>query len=239
MGFVPFMYDNLNTRPLNGHLMRRMTVELIPDPKWFTQLGTPNLQWGIIESVTILDILKLDFEKGVKVVLAEVMLKEDRPLETVYPRSVVDVLATLKRDGRKHTIIAKINVPQQWMGLMRRLDLDLIWDVPVLKSPERVVTTAVGAERELKRYLDILSEFGEVKSVSFQAVSLQQKGVLGNLSRRQREILLAAKREGYYDYPRRVRTEDLARKMGIRKSTLIEHLRRAENRLLQEVLAGY
>lgn len=239
MGFVPFMYDNLNTPPPNGPIMRRMTVELVPDAKWLAISKDLNMSWGAIESVNILDVLKLDFEKGIKIVLAEVTLKRDMPLIAAYPPNLVDIIGTLKVEGRKHTIIAKMQVPDEWREVMRRFDLDLIWDVPILKSPERIVTTVVGAERELRRYLDVLSGFGTVKSVSFQAVSVHQRGVLGNLSRRQREMLLAAKAEGYYDYPRRVRSEDLARKMGIKKSTLIEHLRRAENRLIQEVLAEY
>jgi len=239
LGMSPFMYDSVYTPLALPLRMRRMTVELVPDPKWFALMGDLKVQLDVIESVTILDVLKLDFEKGVKTVVAEVLLREDVPIESVYPHEIMEVVAQLKREGRKHTIIARMQVPAKWLRVMRKLDLDLIWDVPILKSPKRIVTTAVGDERELKRFLDVLSEFGKVKDVSFQAVSVRERGLLGNLTRKQREVLLAAKREGYYDYPRRVRTEDLARKMGVKKSTLIEHLRRAENRLIQEVLAKY
>ncbi len=235
----PFMYDILYTRPTLATRMRRMTVELVPDTKWFALLRDRNVRWGAIESVTILEILKLDLEEGMRVVLAEVLWKEGVPIQSTYLPGLVEVIATVRREGRKHTVIAKAKVPPLWLDLMRRYDPDLIFDAIILRSPDRIVTTVVGAEKELKRFLDVISGFGKVKRVSFQAVSVHQKGVLGNLSRRQREVLLAAKRGGYYDYPRRVSTESLAQEMGIKKSTLIEHLRRAENRLIQEVLAEY
>ncbi len=235
----PFMYAILYTHPTLAPHMRRMTVELVPDTKWFALLRDRNVRWGAIESVTILEILKLDLEEGMRVVLAEVVWKEGVPIQSTFLPGLVEVIATVRREGRKHTVIAKARVPPVWLDLMRRFDPDLMCEAIVLRPPARIITTVVGAEKELKRFLDVVSGFGKVKGVSFQAVSVHQRGVLGNLSRRQREVLLAAKRDGYYDYPRKVSTERLAQKMGIRKSTLIEHLRRAENRLIQEVLVEY
>lgn len=44
------------------------------------------------------------------------------------------------------------------------------------------------------------------------------------LTRRQRDVLRRAVREGYYDYPRRISLTALARKIGVAKSTLSESL---------------
>jgi predicted DNA binding protein len=51
--------------------------------------------------------------------------------------------------------------------------------------------------------------------------------------------VIAAKRHGYYDYPRRVNSEQLAEIVGISKATVVEHLRKAEGRLMETLLAGY
>ncbi len=56
------------------------------------------------------------------------------------------------------------------------------------------------------------------------------------LTRRQREILLRAIEEGYYDFPRRVTLSELAERLGISKSYLSETLMKVESKLLPEAL---
>ena len=48
--------------------------------------------------------------------------------------------------------------------------------------------------------------------------------------------IISAYELGYYDVPRRIKTEDLAKRLGIRGSTLAMHRIKAERRLLDEIL---
>ena len=59
---------------------------------------------------------------------------------------------------------------------------------------------------------------------------------LGRLTERQQKVLIMAYRNGYYDLPKRVSSEELARVVGVRASTLVVHRRRAERRLLAELI---
>ncbi len=52
-------------------------------------------------------------------------------------------------------------------------------------------------------------------------------------------MVIEAKRNGYYEYPRKSSEGELARKFGLNKSTTVEHLRKAENRMLDQILAGH
>jgi predicted DNA binding protein len=52
------------------------------------------------------------------------------------------------------------------------------------------------------------------------------------LSERQREVLELARQEGYYTWPRETSASELAEKLGVSKTTLLEHLRKAEAKLL-------
>lgn len=52
------------------------------------------------------------------------------------------------------------------------------------------------------------------------------------LSERQREVFKLAQREGYYAWPREVSAIELADELGLAKTTLLEHLRKAEAKLL-------
>ena len=53
------------------------------------------------------------------------------------------------------------------------------------------------------------------------------------LTPRQEEVLVKAFMLGYYDYPRKMRLDELARALGISVSTLAEHMRRAEKKLIE------
>ncbi|SNR50060.1 helix-turn-helix domain-containing protein [Halorubrum vacuolatum] len=55
---------------------------------------------------------------------------------------------------------------------------------------------------------------------------------LSLLSPRQREVFELACEHGYYSWPREVTTRELAEKAGISKTTLLEHLRKSEAKLL-------
>lgn len=52
------------------------------------------------------------------------------------------------------------------------------------------------------------------------------------LTEKQREVLLAAYTRGYYDIPRKVNTEALAKRLNLIDSTIVENLRKAEQRLI-------
>jgi predicted DNA binding protein len=52
-----------------------------------------------------------------------------------------------------------------------------------------------------------------------------------DLTARQAAVLRAAVEDGYYEFPRRTSTGDLADRFGLARSTLEEHLRRAEGKV--------
>jgi hypothetical protein len=52
------------------------------------------------------------------------------------------------------------------------------------------------------------------------------------LSSRQREVFRLAQTRGYYDHPRRTNADELADELGVSSSTVHEHLRKAEAKLL-------
>ena len=60
--------------------------------------------------------------------------------------------------------------------------------------------------------------------------------VLNGLTRRQADALINALERGYYDSPARVSAYELAKALRLSRSTLSEHLRKAESRLLLNIL---
>jgi predicted DNA binding protein len=71
--------------------------------------------------------------------------------------------------------------------------------------------------------------------------SIDTKGgesLLSKLTHRQRQMLLVAYALGYYDVPRRISSDELSRHLNIDKSTIVEHLRKAERKLIGGIIAG-
>ena len=66
--------------------------------------------------------------------------------------------------------------------------------------------------------------------------SIPPNSPMSTLTERQREILVEAYRNGYYEVPRRINSEELANRLKLDKSTVVEHLRKAENRLVSEII---
>ena len=41
---------------------------------------------------------------------------------------------------------------------------------------------------------------------------------------------------GYYDIPRKITSEKIAKKLGLGDATVVEHLRKAEQRLMKQII---
>lgn len=61
---------------------------------------------------------------------------------------------------------------------------------------------------------------------------------LDALTARQREVLETAYELGYYEVPRGTTADEIARELDLDRSTVTEHLQRAERNLLSSVLSG-
>lgn len=57
----------------------------------------------------------------------------------------------------------------------------------------------------------------------------------GQLSDRQREIFFFAREQDYYEWPRGITARELAAELDISKTTFLEHLRKAESKLLKSI----
>jgi len=60
----------------------------------------------------------------------------------------------------------------------------------------------------------------------------------GRLTDRQREVLCAARKLGYFSYPREASAEEVAEAVGIARSTFAEHLAAAQRRVIGGVVDG-
>ncbi|OIB58941.1 helix-turn-helix domain-containing protein [Natrialba sp. SSL1] len=84
-----------------------------------------------------------------------------------------------------------------------------------------------------------LDEIREEKNAEIEIWRMEKPDILrgsgtqfDELSERQREIFQLARRKGYYTWPREVSVTELAQEIDLSQATVLEHLRKAEAKLL-------
>jgi predicted DNA binding protein len=73
---------------------------------------------------------------------------------------------------------------------------------------------------------------GKTDGTTDKAFLLSLGSLFGNLTEKQMKALLAAVEGGYYEIPKRITADDLASKLGQPRSTLEEHIRKAESKVV-------
>lgn len=226
--------------------MRKMIVEVCPKDPLMMLADAPDLNRAVeqfmdkIESVNIVALFKLDFERGEETVVGEITMKAGYTIEDLEFPEILGSIEVLKADGRTCTCFMQLVVRDEFLRQrMRELDLAVIWVPPIRKSRDLNVYTCIGDAENLSKVLRLVSAYGEIRTVVFEEASFSRNDPLSHLTARQRDLLIAAKRYGYYEYPRRITGQELAKKLGISKATAIEHLRRGEAQLISTLLAGY
>lgn len=185
-------------------------------------------------------LLRFDFEKGVKIGICDIKMKDKFTLEDFPAPDGFEILKILKEDGNTYTCLIKIEYRKNLMRVLKLFHVeDIIYDLPFIISEEKVVFAFIAESETLKKLLSVIKPLGFIKNISFQKVSFSEYSALSCLTGRQKEIILAAKENGYYEFPRRITAEGLAEKLGISKATTVEHLRKAENRIVSYITAGY
>ncbi len=64
-------------------------------------------------------------------------------------------------------------------------------------------------------------------------IYIKESEIKTPLTVKQEQILQMARELGYYEWPRKISVQELAKRLNLSKSTFIEHLRKAESKILQ------
>jgi len=91
----------------------------------------------------------------------------------------------------------------------------------------------------LEKMISIGESVYEFKLLSFKKEKLKNFGFLTmfpELTKKQEEVLNLALEKGYYEYPRKISLDKLSKSTKASFSTIQEHIRKAENRILNFVI---
>jgi predicted DNA binding protein len=192
-----------------------------------------------IESIEFLELLKLDFQKRIKMAIAAFNLKEGFTIEDIKVPDYVEIFNVLQKNGNRYVCLIKAKYFKSLSSLAKKFNIDIIWDTPSIFTKDKMIVSVTGNEENLKKIHDLFKKIGTVNKISFVKSLYNEQTILSCLTDKQREILIAAKKNGYYSYPRKINSQELSEKIGLSKPTVVQHLRKAEVRLVSNILTGY
>jgi len=100
-------------------------------------------------------------------------------------------------------------------------------------GPNRRVYSVLFFRRKDLRAM--IEDFREIGTVTLgKLAAYDGSGVC--LTERQYEVIECALEAGYFEWPREISSDELADEMGVTRATLLEHLRKAESKLLVDAL---
>jgi predicted DNA binding protein len=97
--------------------------------------------------------------------------------------------------------------------------------------------TFLGSVGKLRRALENLRKLKmHFKVISLTDARFSSDSLLGALTEKQRKVLITAYKLGYYNLPRKIDSEQLAKRLNLKRSTLVVHRRKAELRIISKIL---
>ncbi len=115
-------------------------------------------------------------------------------------------------------------------------EYEFVLDMPVEYGPDgQLHVGLIGEEETVRRVIDEIPDPVRVELEQLSDYDPKRRELPSLLTSRQREMLDTAVRLGYYEVPRDATHEDIADELGVSTTTVGEHLRKIEARMLTEI----
>lgn len=187
---------------------------------------------GMVERLEVISIF--NFTPAAHTEVCNITLADGITIEGIKSDFITDIIV-LRSEGRDYTCLVKGKFSDEISRFIGKFDLKL--EYPIIFEGDRCQFSMVGSSDELYNIIAAAKENGW----GFEVLSVQKydphvSSVFSSLTEKQKEILLQAYKNGYFDHPRKINAGELAGKLGMHKTTLLEHLHKAEKRLIGHII---
>jgi predicted DNA binding protein len=214
--------------------MRYVKVSLIPTEGDIDPVGEEIQQEPSLTREAILHINRLN--DGTVVLLTQLRGDRDAILDILENhRAVISYNVSSLRDGLQAYIHAEpTHMASGLLGLTQ--EHEFVLDTPIEYGPEGGFRVAlIGQEETVRRAIEDVPEGIRVELEQLSDYDPELRELSSLLTDRQREILDTAADLGYYEVPRRATNQDIADELDLSTTTVGEHLRKIEARMLSEI----
>ncbi len=207
--------------------MKKMTVRLCGDLfDYCKTFGQVVERFEVISRFSMVDDMHSE--------VCKFTIRESVPIEKIQCNYVSDLIV-LRSDGREFTCLANGTFSDDITRFLNTYGSK--FDYPVVFQDDCLTFSMIGSPADFHTFVSDAREKGwglEILSVCEYNPSVA--GIFDVLTPKQKEILLESYRRGFFDHPRRINAGELAERMGMHKTTLLEHIHKAENRLIGHIL---
>jgi hypothetical protein len=207
--------------------MKRMTVRLCGD--LFDYCKTYG---QVVERFEVISLFNMVDDMHSEV--CKFTVKEGIPIDSIQC-NYVNNLIVLRNEGREYTCLVKGTFSDEITRFLQTYGSK--FEHPIVFQDDCLTFNMVGNPEDFHTFVSDAEEKGwglEVLSVCDYNPHLD--GVFDVLTPQQKRILLESYRRGFFDHPRRINAGELAEAMGMHKTTLLEHIHKAESRLIGHLL---
>ncbi len=218
--------------------MRRLIVEFsINELRKNKSVDVSRLQK--VKMLKILQVLRQDQEE--MTAIGRIELEDEVPNIEDFVRLISDNVFEVKLIEREKTgayvVFVKQKLPKPQKTISKEPGADIAYVVSREIRERQVRLTFIGSASQMGKVFEDFQKLKmRYKIVSLTDARFSLDSPLNILTEKQREVLIAAYRLGYYDSPRRISSRQLAKKLNLTKSTLATHSRKAELRLIAHIV---
>lgn len=218
---------------------RQVTLELTHPGCWTLDVTREHHNTHLIEKslYPTADCIKGDF-----VLISEGDVAVDTVVRTIDDHPAVDDVAVIRQFGDRARVV--VNYCRESSIVPDIVNAEFMPIEPVHITGGTEFWTVLVPESTLSEVVERLRRDYDVSIRTIEAVDpadgLGFADVVDRthdaLSDRQRECLLHAREQGYYRWPRDLPATEVAADLGVSGPTLLEHLRKGEQKILNTVL---
>ena len=207
--------------------MRKMTVRLSADIfDYCKSYGS------VIERFEVISLFNLAGDKHSEV--CRFTIREGVPVDQIQCNYVSNLIV-LQNHGREYTCLVKGTFSDDITRFL--LTYGSKFEPPVVFENNCLSFGMVGDPEDFTTFVKDAAEKGwGLEILSVCDYNPGASGIFDLLTPKQKEILLESYRSGFFEHPRKINAGELAEKMGMHKTTLLEHIHKAEKRLIGHIL---
>ena len=218
------------------HKMKQVIVHY--EPKDLRSLGYDDL-FVSMERFTVVSVIALMPEKTALLVVIKWRKGED--LSWLEGSPLIDDTLDMGpvHDGHMYLLMGS---EEPWFFDMLRKIMDefrVFINLPVVLEPDRIIIRYIGFMENLQRIIELSKEFNpDFEVISMKDYDPSRKGAFEVLTPVQYDILTEAFKGGFFDDRRKVTINELARERGISPASYMKTLRRAQRKLIGEMISA-